>query len=235
VSENPQYAYVLHQRPYTDSRLLIDFLTENAGLIRAVGRIPGKRETGGLQCFQRLHVEYWGVSSLKTLRSCEYAAATMTALLGDALYCGMYINELLQRLLPHEEPSPELFQFYEKVVIQLSHARLRPEQELILRHFEFYLLEYLGFAVIFDVCAETDANVCLNQFYYFEAGSGVRHYNSGIRLAQDGSLIAGEQLLAMARRDFNDPEVLKSAKKISRQALRHLLGPKPLKSKELFR
>jgi DNA repair protein RecO (recombination protein O) len=235
VSNSSQYAYVLHQRPYTDSRLLIDLFTEKSGLVRVVGRIPAKRQTGAIQSFQRMHVEYWGNSSLKTLRTCESAAVTLTPLLGDSLYCGMYINELLERLLPSEEPCLELFHFYETVVVQLAQSRTRLEQESVLRYFEFFLLEYLGYAVVVDVCAETEAQVCVGQFYFFEAGSGVRECTSEFRPSNNGNIIAGEQLLAMSRHEFHEPAVLRSAKVITRQALRHLLGPKPLKSKELFR
>jgi len=41
--------------------------------------------------------------------------------------------------------------------------------------------------------------------------------------------------LALAAGDFTDPDVLKTAKNISRKALAPLLGSKPLKSRELFR
>lgn len=226
---------MLHQRPYTDTRLLIDLLTENSGRVAVVGRAPSKRQTGMFQNFQRLHVEYWGSSSLKTLRSCETAATTTSRLSGHALYCGMYVNELLERLLPAEEACQELFHFYEAILPQLAQSRSRLEQESILRHFEFFLLEYLGYAVVVSLCVETDADVCEGQFYYFEAGAGVRPFHANVPSANNANKIAGEHLLAMSRREFFDPAVLRSAKVITRRALRHLLGPKPLKSKDLFR
>ena len=234
MSDKSQYAYILHVRPYTDSRLLIDFFSENSGLVRTVGRVPGKRHTAQYQSFQRMHIECWGASSLKMLRSCESAGGSIV-LLGDSLYCGMYINELLQRLLPLEEPCPDLFLFYETAVTQLAHAKSRVEQEAVLRHFEFFLLEYLGFAVIFDLCAETEVQVLPDRLYYFEVGSGIREYTADAATPDTAEVIRGEQLLAMAHHNFTDQEVLRSAKKISRQALRQLLGPRPLKSRELFR
>lgn len=228
-----QYAYVLHQRPYTDSRLLIEFLTEDSGLIRAVARVPGKRQKGIFQCFQRVHLEFWGTSDLKTLRGCESAGVTTLSLSGDTLYCGFYINELLQRLLPLEEPCPEIFRAYEAVVAELALCRSRPEQESGLRCFEFFLLEYLGFAVVLDTCAVTGAEVQPELAYVFEAGSGL-HENAQLSRHSGAWVIPGAQLLAMARRDFTDPAVRKSAKKITRVALRQLLGPRPLGSKDLF-
>lgn len=225
---------MLHQRPYTDTRLLIDLFTENAGRVSVVGRVPSKRQTGMFQNFQRLHVEYWGDSSLKTLRSCETATGIFSRLSGQALYCGMYVNELLERLLPSEEACRELFHYYEAILPQLAQSHSRLEQESVLRHFEFFLLEYLGYAVVVDLCTETDAEVCEGRFYCFEAGAGVRPYRPDVG-TDKADRIAGEHLLAMSRREFYDPAVLKSAKAITRQALRHLLGPKPLKSKELFR
>jgi len=147
----------------------------------------------------------------------------------------MYVNELLERLLPPEEACCDLFHFYEAVIIQLAQSQARLEQEAVLRHFEFFLLEHLGYAAIVDVCAETAAEVRAGQFYFFEAGSGLRQCSPDLPSSNTVNMMAGEQLLAMSRREFRDPGVLKSAKFITRQALRHLLGQKPLKSKELFR
>ena len=49
-----------------------------------------------------------------------------------------------------------------------------------------------------------------------------------------GVKVSGQTLLAMARLELDDPEVLKEARPLMRQILRVHLGDKPLKSRELF-
>ncbi|MGL5501000.1 MAG: DNA repair protein RecO, partial [Plesiomonas shigelloides] len=45
----------------------------------------------------------------------------------------------------------------------------------------------------------------------------------------------GDQLQALAARQFDSAEQLKAAKRFTRMALKPYLGGKPLKSRELFR
>jgi DNA repair protein RecO (recombination protein O) len=234
VSACEENAYVLHVRPYTDSRVLIDFLTENTGVIRAVGRAPGKRQRGSLQNFQHLHIRYRGDSALKTLMGCEQESSAPMLLTGDALYCGIYLNELLQRLLMPEDPARELFHFYENTLHRLLEAKTREQLEIVLRQFEFFLLEQLGFSLQFDVCASTGEEIRPEGLYIFEVESGFREIQSD-RDPRGETGISGGLLLAVARNDWDSAEVLRIAKRLSRQALKHLLGNKPLHSKELFR
>ncbi len=231
--EHLHKAYVLHVRSYTDSRLLVDFFTESAGVVRAVGRAPGKRNRAIFQCFQALDITYMGKSELRTLTSCEVSAETPYLLFGESLYCGLYLNELLQRLLPPEDAYPGLFAFYEAIVAELSKDLLRPQLEAVLRRFEFFLLEQLGFGIPFHVCVESGAEVTQDGSYVFEPGSGLRECVPTSTSRSEP--IPGAHLLAMSRQDYTDGKVLRSAKLISRRALQSLLGPKPLKAKELFR
>ncbi len=135
-------AYVLHSRPYRDSSALVDLLTLHHGLQRVVWRgARGQRRKLSPQPFVPLLVGLLGRSELKTLTQAE-VAGQFTLLQGEKLFSGMYLNELLVRLLSSADPQPLLFAAYQQVLEQLANdAPVEPT----LRRFEWQLLEVLGY------------------------------------------------------------------------------------------
>ena len=226
-------AYILHLRPYTDSRVIIEFLTCHQGLIHAVARKPGKRDRAKFEAFQPVNIELIGASELTTLRYCEQVAeSSPVALLGTSLFCGLYLNELLQKLLPPGESFANLFYFYEITLQHLRRGTTQKEFEAALRQMEFFLLAELGFALDFSSCCTTDLSVKADQVYRYRVGEGFSEIEANTKTYD--TLIPGAHLLALANAEFTDPDVLKTAKIIARKALASLLDGRPLKSRELF-
>jgi DNA repair protein RecO (recombination protein O) len=227
-------AYILHLRPYTDSRVIVEFLTCQQGLVHAVARTPGKRDRAKFEAFQPVNVEFMGMSELKTLRYCEQMAESIASLTGTSLFCGLYLNELLQRLLSPGEPFTDLFYYYETTLQRLQNGAALTDLESTLRKMEFFLLAQLGFAMDFSTCYTTGSSVKSDRSYRYVVGEGFSE------AADTGSshlreiCIPGAHLLAIAEGELKDPGVLRTAKAISRKALAPLLHGKPLKSRELF-
>src|SRR3990167_1618223 len=99
-----QPAYVLHSRAYRESSALVDFLTPQ-GRLRAVMR-GARGKAGSLaRPFVPLEVEFRGRGELKNVSRLE-AAGIPNLLHGEALFSGLYLNELLIRLLPEPDPHP---------------------------------------------------------------------------------------------------------------------------------
>jgi DNA repair protein RecO (recombination protein O) len=226
-------AYVVHLRRYTDSRVILELLTLHSGIVHAVARVPGKRDRAKFEPFHPLSVEFSGASELKTLRVCEQISEAAVHLTGVPLFCGLYLNELMQRLLRPGEPFPEIFSYYESVLHLLSLDAARADIESTLRRMEFFVLAQLGFGIDFAACATSGAEVDADSFYRFEQGKGFALVapEAGVSASK---IIPGAHLLALAKGDLSDTEVLRSAKTISRTALAPLLGAQPLKSRELF-
>ena len=105
-----QATYVLHSRPYKETSALVDFFTP-LGRLRAVLR--GARGKAGALArpFVPLEAEWRGRGELKTVARLE-SAGIPNLLNGQALFSGLYLNELLIRLLPAEDPQPEIFAHY---------------------------------------------------------------------------------------------------------------------------
>jgi len=218
-----QTAFVLHSRPYRESSALVDFFTPQ-GRLRAVLR--GARGKAGTLArpFVPLEVEFRGRGELKNVGRLDSAGQAYW-LDGNALFSGMYLNELLIRLLPAEDSHPAMFHHYAATLPAL--AAKRP-LEPILRSFEWRLLSELGygFALDTDIAGQP---IVAKGLYRLLPDTGLEPVGQ----FQPG-LFNGAELLAMAEADWNVPGALAAAKRLMRQALAPHLGGRPLVSRELF-
>ncbi|MCY1440663.1 DNA repair protein RecO [compost metagenome] len=226
MSQQPvaQPAYVLHSRAYRESSALVDFLTPQ-GRLRAVLRSARGKAGTLARPFVPLEAEFRGRGELKNVGRMESAGIALW-LNGDALFSGLYLNELLIRLLPAEDPSPGLFDHYAATLQALAAGRAL---EPLLRSFEWRLLDELGYGFALDVDINGDP-LEGEGMYRLQVDAGLER----VYLVQPG-LFKGSDLLAMAQADWAAPGALLAAKRLMRQALAVHLGGRPLVSRELFR
>lgn len=229
-----QPAYILHTRPYRDTSLLVDFFTPELGRVAAVARGVRQRKGGKRSLFNpftRLLISLQGKHDLKLLTAIE-ATGSFGNLLGEQLYSGFYLNELLIRLLPEMDAHPHLFDTYHDCLHLLqANASLEP----LLRNFEFNLLQELGYAVDFVADARTGSAILADRDYWFDAQTGFYQLDvmEEHRNAARHSFY-GADILAIGVRDFSSAQTRRVAKHLSRIMLQPLLGARPLKSRELF-
>ncbi len=186
-----------------------------------------------LQPFIPLHVSLTGSSELKTLTHAE-PNGLPCLLKEQALFAGLYINELLIRLLPEHIEYPEVYQYYQQVLEVLQGAKML---EPPLRQFERLLLENLGYGVPFvevDEMGRSVGALQATQYYRFIAESGfVRCLPQNV-LGKEQTIFRGECLLQIANDNFSNAETLLQAKHLMRMVIAQRLGKKPLNSKMLF-
>ena len=106
-----QPAWVLHSQPFQNTSLLVDFFSLEHGRLRAVAkgaRRPTAKNKALLQVFQPLLISLAGRHDLKTLTAVEVSHGG-TGLQGSRLFSGLYLNELLVRLLLPHEAHPDLY------------------------------------------------------------------------------------------------------------------------------
>lgn len=227
--EGWQRAFVLHARPYSETSLLLDFFTEHQGRVRVLAKGARSRRSalkGVLQPFTPLLARWSGRGEVKTLRSAEPVSLGLP-LTGLMLYSGLYINELLSRVLAHETDYSTLFYDYLQCLQWLAGATGSPEPAL--RRFELALLSHLGYGVDFLHCAGSGEPVDDVMTYRYREEKG---FTASVLL--DNYSFSGRELRALAEREFPDIDTLRTAKRFTRMALKPYLGGKPLKSRELF-
>ncbi|MFZ5621294.1 MAG: DNA repair protein RecO [Pseudomonadota bacterium] len=223
-----QPGYILHQRPYRDTSLLLEVFTRDhgrLGLVARGARGPRARSRGLLQPFQPLLLSWSGRGELGTLAGVE-AAGPARRLPGAVLYSGFYLNELLLRLLQRLDPHPELHEAYGRALAALPDAT-----ERALRLFEKALLEELGYGLLLDHEAHSGASVEADAWYAYELESGP------VRAAEHSParlVLAGSSLLSLAAGELHDAQSLADAKRLMRAALGLYLGERELKTREVF-
>lgn len=225
-----QRAFVLHGRPYSETSLMLDLFTEGEGRMRVLAKgARGRRSNlkGCLQPFTPLLVRWSGRGEVKTLRSAEPVSLALP-LSGSMLYSGLYVNELLSRVLEHQTNYSALFFDYLHCLQSLAGIDGSPEYAL--RQFELAILAHLGYGVDFLHCAGSGQPVSETMTYRYREEKGFI-----ASLVIDHYSFTGRQLLALAHREFPDADTLRAAKRFTRIALKPYLGGKPLKSRELFR
>ena len=213
--------YVLHSRPYRESSALVDLFSHDHGRIAAVAR--GVRGAGKrvrtVQPFVALALTWDGGGELRNLRAWESERALW--LTGDALATGLYLNELLIRLLPREDPHQVLFGAYHQLLPQLLEGGFEPG----LRRFERLLLDELGYGTTFSHAGDDGAPVIATRQYRLVDLAFI---------ASDAGQYAGAELLAIDADDYSLLATRRAAKRIFRALLAAQLGPKPLLSRQMF-
>lgn len=221
--------FVLHRRRYAESSYIVEALSlrfGRVGLMVKGARRPKSRLRGKLEPFRRLLVSWVGRGELATVTEVDVEHARVE-LRNESLFNGLYVNELLLRLLPRNDPHPGLFHSYAGVLAHLGkHGPVEP----VLRIFETRLLSEIGYGLITDREADTGTRVVGDVEYCYVVDEGPRR----ARGACEGVRVRGSVLQALGHERFKDERDLVGAKRLMRELLSHYLGDKPLATRALM-
>jgi len=236
--EEQQAVYVLNRRPYQESSLLVDVFSLNFGrltLIAKGGLRKGSAWSALLQPFQALLLSWSGRSSIKTLRSVDVPSQPYK-LRANYLFSAYYLNELVLKLVPDNEPSPGVFSNYVDCLDQLAEGQ---DLQRCLRKFEYLLLSELGLLPDFehDIYGH---KIQKDQGYKFLSQQGFEGVGKASSNLGSVFIISGKAISLISTLDivngstWQKEEYLK-AKQLMRYLVDDALGGQVIKSRELFR
>lgn len=229
-----ELAYILHKRPFRDSSQILDVFTREHGRISLMSRgSRGARSKTGspLQLFRPLLVSWQGRGEMPYLNNAEMAEIAAPKLAGHALISAMYVNELLVYLLHKHDVHKDVFEHYHECLYALCNAR---NIEIVLRLFEKSLLQALGFGLNLVCDADTGEAVEDDRHYVY-------HYEHGPVLCDSNyssmvnPVVSGDSLVAYDQNRLESRQQCVEIKALMRYVLKHQLGQRQLKSRELFR
>ena len=223
-------AYVLHARPYRESSLILEVFSRQhgrVGLVARGARGAKSRWKSVLQPFRPLLLSWTQRGEMGTLTGADQVASP-PALAGEALFCGIYVNELLYRFLQRSDPHAGLFDDYRRLLGELA-ATDAPQPAL--RLFELRLLEAAGFALPLDCEYDSEEAIVAGRHYLVSPETGAVRREAGSE--GDAELVSGEALLAL-RTGVIDSAHQRELKYLMRRLIRYHLGGRPLKSQSLF-
>ena len=229
-----QPAYILHRRPFRETSVIVDLLTQDFGRVGGVvrGAKGGKRQRYSLEPFGQVAVAWRGRGQLVTVLHSEPTAPGH--LTGDALFAGLYLNELLVKTLQPQEPVAALFHRYGLTLARLAAG---DALERTLRSFERRLLEELGYGLAFDVDIRSGTPIESDKTYSVVDGQGFREVvTAGPKESNAvGELtLTGAEINAISNDDLARSHVRHVAKLVFRRALQAQLAGKTLNARQLF-
>ena len=210
-----QPAYVLHTYPYKETSLIVEAFTRAFGrvaLLARGARRPRSAMRGVLLSFHPLRLGWSASAELGNLISAEWSGA-LQPLAGRSLMCGFYLNELLLRLLPRDDPHEALFDFYGDVLAALAGGG---NQAAVLRSFEKRLLAELGYAPLLEHDATSGAPIEPGRRYVYEPDRGPMPLQN----SHSEFSVSGQTLLDVAAGEYDRPETRDEV----RLLLRALIG-----------
>jgi len=224
-------AFVIHQRAFRETSLLLEVFTSEFGRLGLVARGAKRAKSPlrhNLQAFQPLLIRWSGRGDLGTLTHVEQSEIT-EMISGKAVLSGLYLNELIMRLTHRHDPQAELFNAYASCVASL---RAHADIESSLRVFEKRLLEATGYGLILDHEISTGMLIDSQQQYIYDIEQGPL---LACKNPPAGIAVSGDTLLALAREDIKfSSQGQKEAKHLMRAVLKRYLGERQLQSRNLF-
>ena len=224
-------SFVLHRRAYRETSLIIELFSREQGRIAAVAR--GARAArspmrGLSEPFVELLASWSRRAEMATLISLEPAqVGSLPRYASQALWCGLYLNELVLKLLARDDPEPELFDAYANVLLRLHDPAQQASQ---LRSFEWLLLQTLGVAPDLSVCCDTGEAIEADASYRVDPHDGP------IRIDRpDDSSVSGKTLLGLCQ-GFDLPKAeAGSARHLLRRLIETQLDGRTLQTPRMFR
>ncbi len=201
---------MLHAYPYKETSLVVEAFTRRhgrVGLLARGARRPRSAMRGVLLSFHSLQLSWSGSADLANLIGAEWASG-IPLLGGRGLMCGFYVNELLLRLLPRDDPHENLFDVYAGALAGLASQ----DVSAVLRDFEKRLLAELGYAPLLETDAASRP-IDPERMYSYEPDRGPVPAN-GARAGQ--LVVSGRTLLDVAVGDYARSETREEARALMR-------------------
>jgi DNA repair protein RecO (recombination protein O) len=225
-----QPAYVLHERPYRETSLLIEALTRDHGRVglvaRGVRREKPRWPRGTIAPLRPMLLSWSGKGELGNLVGVD-PVGVATPFAGEALMSALYVNELLVRLLPRNDPHPEVFAGYAQCLAELSSG---VAVAWTLRRFERDLLAELGYALQLEYDGDRGEAIDDDADYSYDPERGPIPWAA--RPIVPG--VKGRSLRALSNDAEPDEFTLRQLRHLMRGVLRHHLGGRDLNAWRSF-
>jgi len=243
--------YLLHQRSYQEKRAIYYLFSQQHGVVHGIGK-------KGAPLFEPLQLFATGKRDLKTftqitisqfdspqenkqhaIQTDRSSAASHNQrygqIRGQQQYAALYLNEILWKLLPSEDPMPVLWQHYQDSLNLLKQPLTADELRLCLRQFEQHLFKELGFALSLTEDSSLEA-IDSDITYRFLADTGfmpVIAETSADLSSSAAALFSGQEILSMTQLGIVSA-TLNSWSRLHRQLIDQLLDYQPLQSRLLW-
>lgn len=227
-------AFVMHVRPFKNTSALVDFFTQNHGMLTILAKgikRPRSHQHYLVQPFMPLKIHFMGKGELKTLTQID-SEKSIPILQGKSILLGMYLNELIVKLLEWQDAHPVLFQDYFETIVNLAKSSDMRVQQTLLRQFEIKLLAELGYGI--DLLHDGKTHLPIEKELLYSYAPQIGLYESSSQLSNTQISVSGANILAFAKNEILSEHALLEIKRLMRSILSVYLGNKSIESRKLF-
>ena len=223
--------YILRTRPYSEASVIVDLFTQDAGRMTCMTRpakLRGKVQKGHLQSFRLLQLHWQGRSDLSRLTQTDERFRHRIPP-GNLLF-GLYLNELLLKLVQTYAPLGELFTMYQHTLQLLCDSEV---PMVVVMRFELALLKDLGHMP--DLWQEDGAgrDIVAEVAYGYGVNSGL-HLTAAADSHPGSVPISGNLLMALRQPEIMSLEHYNELRQFL-DALWMRIVRKPFNSRKLLR
>jgi DNA repair protein RecO (recombination protein O) len=239
-----QKGYILHSYPYRNSSLLIEVFTREygrVGLVARGARAQKSRYHGILQPLCPLYLSWSGRGELYTLTGAETQRYQNNGY-RSGIMCAFYLNELVLRLLHRHDPHENLFDIYEKTMIDIGIVSSpevdddrepvsKVQLEMSLRLFEQQMLKELGYGLVLDHDVETGLPIKagVDYDYYPDKGPVEAQFPN-----KHVVRISGSTLIDISQGNLGNEMSRRQAKRLLHAIIDVLLDGRPLNTRVIY-
>ena len=227
-AESP--AFILHRRDYRESSRILTCFTRDHGRVDMICK--GCRKSGKtskvLEPFRLYDLSWVGKTDLKTLVQADENRVLNVQQHSHKLYCGLYLNELLNGLIRVSEAEPEVFDLYESTLESLAGGAESSIQH-VLRYFELKMLNYMGYGV--SLTHEHDGMTPIHQdsHYGFQPEHGFFKTTD-----KEQFLARGDSIIALNTGHLESARHEREARNLTRILISYYLPNTTIQSRKLF-
>ena len=220
-------SFIIHSKPYSETSMIYDILTEDNGLMSVIAKgIKKKKDGRSLQPFKELQLTFTK-SSLPLLTKHDILVS-YGKVFSDYMLEGLYFNELIYKCIPRNEPLSSLFHLYKQHLLYTNTGN-HPSWLILLR-FEFLFLKEMGYQL--NHAYTDNYNINSDFLYYYEYGSG---FKEAINVNSNIITISGFCLANLLRQSFDKINDVSNIRLIIKKIIKQILGDKNIKSYEILR
>ena len=215
-------SFIIHSRPYSETSIIFDVLTESNGLISLIAKGIKKKKDGSLlQPFKELQLSYTNKGSLPILTKFEIINS-FSEIKSKYLLIGLYFNELIYKFIPKSEPLPSLYSIYKKQLEYMKTTKDIPD--VVLLTFETMFLKEIGYEIV--RAQIQSSNIIWDKKYFYDYEIGFREVGNNHPL----NLISGKSLYYLLKYEFSSIDEIKGVRNIIKNIINELLGDRKIKS-----
>ena len=215
---NHQPIFLLSSTPWRENSLRVEVFSQDYGrisLLARSARTRGSELRGVLVPFVPISASWFGKEEVKTLHRAEWIGGWAQPK-NRTLFSALYINELILKLLPHEDPHPKLFVALQRTFQEICTKSYDTSHSL--RHFEWVLLTELGLAP--DWQRDCAGNEIMPQAHYLiQPEHSAQPIVANTRIPTNGMTISGHLLREIGSGSLNAQSDLAAALRLTRLLL----------------